>query len=69
MAGQQKKNRKQDRTRKSAQNVRYRNERRHEKSHVRRISAHLKKHPGDKTAVNELTRYKAAAGYMSTRPA
>lgn len=65
---QQRGARKLGRIRKSPQNLRYKNERRHEKSHVKRIAKHLKRHPNDKVAVSEHTRYRAAAGYMSTRP-
>ena len=42
MAGTKSKSDKKDRHRKSAQNLRYINERRHAKSHVRRIRSHLK---------------------------
>jgi hypothetical protein len=44
MSNQQKKQRKYDRCRKSGQNARYKSERRHEKSHVRRLSAHIKRY-------------------------
>lgn len=71
MAGQKQKNRKLDRVRKSPQNLRYKNEARHAKSHVRRITKHMDRYDKlgrDKTAIAALTTYKAQAGYMSTRP-
>lgn len=51
------KGRKIDRNRKSAQNLRYVAERRHEKSHLRRIKAHLAKHPTDAVAIAALEGY------------
>jgi len=66
---QKQKNSKQDRTRKSAQNLRYRNENRHAKSHIKRITKHLARYSeNDKIAAAALTNYKAKAGYLSTRP-
>lgn len=50
MAEGGKKNRKVGRNKKNPQNLRYINERRHNKSHLRRITKHLKKHPNDKVA-------------------
>ena len=63
------KNRKVGRHKKSAHNLRYKNERRHEKSHVRRIAKHLTRHPDDKVAIAEHKRYQIAAGYISAKPA
>ncbi len=58
-----KKSKKADRCRKSTQNLRYRNEHRHEKSHIRRINRHLGRYgTGDKAASDALQRYKYAAG-------
>ena len=52
-----------DRCRKSPQNLRYKNERRHEKSHIRRIRKHVARYgEADKTANAALTRYKLTAG-------
>lgn len=63
MAGNQgKKSSKADRSRKSPQNLRYKNERRHEKSHVRRITHHLIKFGADKVAQKALAEYKIKAG-------
>lgn len=46
-----------------ASNIMYKNENRHEKSHVRRIVKHLARYGDtDKKAVEELARFKAAAG-------
>jgi hypothetical protein len=55
---------KKDRTRKSAQNLRYKNENRHAKSHVRRITKHIKRYGGtsDKVALKALDSYKRQAG-------
>lgn len=56
--------RKKDRNRKNAQNLRYKNERRHEKSHLRRLTRHLKICPTDVVAKKAFEKYKAAAGYI-----
>jgi len=66
--GEKNKNRKIGRIKKSSQNLRYRNENRHEKSHVRRIAKHLKRFPDDKVATRELQRYKIAARIVSASP-
>jgi hypothetical protein len=49
--------RKHDRNRKSAQNLRYINERRHEKSHTRRVRKHLEIFPADEAAHVALKRW------------
>ncbi|MGE0677792.1 hypothetical protein [Pseudolabrys sp.] len=55
------KNKKQGRSKKSPQNLRYINERRHAKSHVKRIEKHLKKFPDDPIAKEALVKWKRAA--------
>lgn len=49
-----KKNRKVGRSKKSASNLRYINEHRHTKSHIRRITKHLVRFPDDKAAQDAL---------------
>lgn len=61
------KNKKQGRTRKSAQNLRYINEGRHNKSHVRRIEKHLKRFPMDVGAAQALRLYQIKAGIISAK--
>jgi hypothetical protein len=61
------KNKKQGRCRKSMQNLRYINEGRHNRSHVRRIAAHLVRFPGDVAASAALQLYKIKAGIITTR--
>ena len=57
------KSKKHGRNTKSPHNIRYKNERRHEKSHVRRIKRHLMRYgEADKVAEKALTEYKAKAG-------
>lgn len=53
---------KQDRHRKSAQNLRYINEQRHDKSHVRRLRRHLERFPGDNRAKASFEFYKTRLG-------
>ena len=50
------------RAKKSGQNLRYIGEQRHDKSHVRRITRHLARFPGDRTAVASLDRYRVKLG-------
>lgn len=53
---------KRDRTRKSAQNLRYKNEKRHEKSHARRIRKHIARYSPngtDEVAAEAIKRYAA----------
>ena len=57
-----KKQRKHGRNAKSGQNGRYKTESRREKSHVRRITKHLKRFPDDHYASTMLTTYKKKAG-------
>ncbi len=69
MAGKQKnKNRKIDRNRKRGNNGRYIAEHRHEKSHIRRIKAHLERYSktghGDQVAKHALQEYKVRAGIL-----
>lgn len=56
------KNKKQGRNLKSSQNLRYKNERRHEKSHRRRIKAHLTRFPDDKVAAKNLENVEVKLG-------
>ena len=60
----QKKSNKQDRNRKSSQNSRYINERRHEKSHIKRLAQHLARFPWHKQALAAYERYCVAAGIV-----
>ena len=60
-----KKQAKRDRNRKSGQNLAYKNESRHEKSHIRRIKFHLKRFPADRVAQKELERFLVAAGQFN----
>lgn len=53
---------KQGRQRKSGQNLRYINENRHVKSHIRRIKKHLAKRPQDSIAAAALVSYTAKLG-------
>lgn len=53
---------KKDRHSKSKQNLRYINERRHAKSHVKRLKKHLETQPDDKLAKIALAKYKIEAG-------
>jgi hypothetical protein len=61
------KNRKQGRNKKSGHNARYINERRHEKSHVRRITKHLIKFPGDTASALALKLYQIRAGIIAAK--
>jgi hypothetical protein len=54
-----KKQRKHGRCKRNGQAAAYRAERRHEKSHVRRISAHLEDHPNDHYARQMFSTYSA----------
>ncbi len=54
-------NKKKDRNKKSIQNLRYINEHRHDKSHIRRITKHLLAQPNDQTAIKALEMYKIRA--------
>lgn len=56
------KGRKIGRSKRNGQALRYKNERRRERSHVRRISKHLEKHQNDNYAKAMLAQYKLAAG-------
>jgi hypothetical protein len=51
-----------DRNRKSGGNLRYINEQKHDKSHVRRLNRHLARFIGDKMAETKLAFYKARLG-------
>jgi hypothetical protein len=51
-----------DRNKKSGANLRYINERRHQKSHIRRITKHLKRFYDDKVAIEALKNYKISIG-------
>lgn len=63
------KNKKQGRNLKSAQNLRYKNERRHEQSHRRRMKAHLKRFPGDNAARENLEKVEVRLGIFKRAPA
>jgi hypothetical protein len=73
MAGSQsKKQRKHGRNVKSPHNMRYKNENRHEKSHIRRIKKHLKRYGAngkDKVATEALTNYEIKAGIFHGKKA
>ena len=58
----QKKSSKADTKRKSGQNLAYKGEHRHEKSHIRRIKAHMNRFAHDKVAETELMRYAEKLG-------
>jgi hypothetical protein len=63
MAGPGGKCSKADNKRKSPQNLKYKAERRHEKSHIRRITVHMARYgEADKTASEALKKYKLMAG-------
>lgn len=65
----QKKGRKVGRNKRKGHALAYRNESRQEKSHVRRITKHLKRYgEGDKVAVEALKLYKIKAGIISAKP-
>jgi hypothetical protein len=66
MAGStSKKQRKHGRNLKSGNNLRYKAEKRHEKSHVRRITKHIKRYgETDKVAVAALKAYETKAGIV-----
>lgn len=51
------KSRKLDRNRKSGQNLVYKNEHRHEKSHIRRIKKHILRYGKDPIATERLLKY------------
>lgn len=55
-----KKNRKLDRNRKNAQNLRYKGEKRHVKSHIKRLKVAVAKNPNDTYAKEALKNYQAA---------
>jgi len=61
------KNKKQGRCKKSSQNLRYINEGRHNKSHVRRIEKHLRRFANDRAAMNALRLYQIKAGIISAK--
>jgi hypothetical protein len=50
------------RKKKSAQNLRYINEQRHDKSHVRRLKLHCARFPSDKTGAATLAYYTGRLG-------
>jgi hypothetical protein len=57
-----KKQRKHGRANRNHQNIKYKAEHRHEKSHIRRIAKHLGLFPNDHLASKALTQYKLKAG-------
>lgn len=67
MAGKQKGSRKVGRHKKKGHNLRYINENRHEKSHIRRLTKHLTRFPDDAVAAKALTEYKIRAGIPYNR--
>jgi len=58
----QKKSSKADTKRKSGQNLAYKGEHRHEKSHIRRIKAHMTRFKHDKVAEAQLMKYAEGLG-------
>ncbi len=58
----QKKSSKADKHRKSGQNLAYKGEHRHEKSHIRRIKAHMTRFHNDKVAESMLMKYAEKLG-------
>jgi hypothetical protein len=69
-ASSSKKQRKYGRNTKSPHNVMYKNENRHEKSHIRRIKKHLKRYgESDKVATEALTNYEIKAGIFHGKKA
>ena len=58
----QKKSSKADKHRKSGQNLAYKGEHRHEKSHIRRIKAHMTRFKHDKVAESMLMKYAEKLG-------
>lgn len=64
MAQKQKGTRKPGRNKKSPQNSRYILEHRHEKSHIRRMTAHMKRFPDDKRTAGLLKDAKARLGIL-----
>lgn len=65
MADQGKKQRKWGRNAKSGQNLRYKNEDRQQKSHIKRIERHLTQFPTDWPACKALERYRVAIGQFN----
>lgn len=65
--GEKQKNKKQGRQKKSPQNLRYINEGRHNKSHVRRIEKHLARFGGDAIAAQQLRLYRIKAGIITAK--
>jgi len=64
-----KKQRKVGRNLKSGQNLAYKNEHRHEKSHVKRIKAGMRRYGWAKDAEEALIRYAAKLGLAATQSA
>ena len=62
MAKSQNKSSKIGRQKKSGQNLRYFNEDRHAKSHIRRIKRHLSRFPSDLAAVGTMQYYAGKTG-------
>jgi len=59
---EQKKSRKWDRNRKCGQNLRYKAENRHEKSHIRRIRKHVVRYGIDSMAISRLLKLAESLG-------
>jgi len=66
MAKSQNKSSKIGRQKKSGQNLRYFNEDRHTKSHIRRIKKHLLRFPSDISAVDTMKYYAGKIGDRNT---
>ena len=64
-----KKQRKWGRNRASAQNLAYRNELRHERSHIRRISRHMRRYGYSFDAASALLRYAEKVSLTAVRSA
>jgi hypothetical protein len=69
MASKQKSQQKYDRNRKSGQNAAYKEEHRHEKSHIRRIKAHLLRFGQDKAARSALIKFAEQVSLSAVRSA
>jgi hypothetical protein len=70
MGSKIKRSAKQDRNRKSGQNLMYKAENRREKSHIRRIKLHLKRYGlNDRTACDDLMKYATKVGLHAVESA
>jgi len=65
VAGKEGKSSKAGRQKKSGQNLRYINEQKHDKSHVRRLVRHCARFPGDKKGAASLAWYRGRLGHRA----